>query len=150
MSTTETKKKRVMTEEQLEILARARQRAIEVRREKADLKRKEKELRHLEEATRADEINQKYKAVKIRKPASKKEPAKPAEPPLEKEEYEPEPEPEPEESGYETEPEVRKPKPKPKPRARPPRPPPAQAPPAPPPVNQALEDAYQSLFRYRY
>lgn len=148
MSTTETKKKRVMTEEQLEILARARQRAIEVRREKADLKRKEKELLHLEEATRADEINQKYKAVKTRKPAPKKHTTD--EPPLEREEYDEETQ-EPE-SGYESEPEPEPPKPKPKPRARPPRPPPAQAPPAPkpPPVNQALEDAYQSLFRYRY
>lgn len=154
------KKKREMTPEMLETLARARQRAVEVRRERAELKRKEKELRHLEEATKADNINERYAKVAsrskqpvhepepepeqaptpARKRKSKPKPKeKPKEPPLEQAEYDTE-----EEDVSESEPD--EPAPPPKTKRRPPRPQQQQQ----PAVNPALEEAYQSLFRYRY
>jgi hypothetical protein len=160
------KKKREMTPEMLDTLAMARQRAVEVRRERAELKRKEKELRHLEEATKADDINERYAKVASRSkheptPAPEPDPApepappkrksrakpkpkeKPKEPPLEQEEYDTE------EDVSESEPDEPEPLP-PKSKRRPPRPHTTPQQKQQPAVNTALEEAYQSLFRYRY
>ena len=58
------KKGEKLTEAQLEALARARQRALEVRQEKAQLKRDEKELNNLEKEEKKQTVKKRLASIK--------------------------------------------------------------------------------------
>ena len=71
------KPKKELSDSQLEVLRRARERGNEVRKQRAETKRKEKELANLEAAMKADEINKRYEEVAKETGGKKKPKAKP-------------------------------------------------------------------------